>query len=59
MQESWVTPADLVCPIFVTEGQGQQVPVASMPGIDRLSVDKVLKNAEKFRNKKDPYLTMV
>ncbi len=48
MQESWVTPADLVCPIFVTEGQGQQVPVASMPGIDRLSVDKVLKNAEKL-----------
>ncbi len=48
MQESWVTPADLVCPIFVTEGQGQQVPVPSMPGIDRLSVDKVLKNAEKL-----------
>ncbi len=48
MQESLVTPADLICPIFVTEGQGRQVAVPSMPGIDRLSVDKVLKNAEKL-----------
>lgn len=30
---------DLIYPIFVVEGSSQRVPVASMPGIDRLSVD--------------------
>lgn len=33
----WVD--DLIYPIFVVEGTDQRVPVASMPGIDRLSVD--------------------
>ena len=46
MAESRVLPDDLICPLFVVEGKGQTVPVASMPGIDRLSPDKVLEKAE-------------
>ena len=44
--ERVLTPADLIWPIFVTEGRGRRLPVQSMPGVDRLSVDLVAKAAE-------------
>src|SRR5215510_11914828 len=44
--ENVLTPADLIWPIFVTEGRGKRISVPSMPGIDRLSVDLVVKAAE-------------
>lgn len=37
--ENRLSSDDLIYPIFVVEGQNQRVPVASMPGIDRLSLD--------------------
>jgi len=43
--ETVLTVDDLIWPIFVTEGRGQRVPVASMPGVDRLSVDLVVEAA--------------
>jgi porphobilinogen synthase len=42
--EHHLTPADFIWPLFVTEGAGVRTPVASMPGVDRLSVD-LLANA--------------
>ena len=44
--ENVLTPADLIWPMFVTEGRGKRVPVASMPGVERLSVDLVVEAAE-------------
>ena len=44
--ENVLTPADLIWPIFVTEGRGKRIPVESMPGVDRISVDLVAKAAE-------------
>jgi porphobilinogen synthase len=44
--ENVLTPADLIWPIFVTEGRAKRVPVDSMPGIERLSVDLVAAAAE-------------
>jgi porphobilinogen synthase len=44
--ENVVTAADLIWPIFVTEGRGKRVPVDSMPAVERLSVDLVAKAAE-------------
>ena len=38
-RESSVTPADLIWPVFVQEGQGVRTPIPSMPGVDRLSID--------------------
>lgn len=32
---------DLIWPIFVIEGEGRIVPVASMPGVDRVSIDRL------------------
>ena len=39
--ETTLTPADLIWPLFVIEGEDRREPVASMPGVDRLSVDLV------------------
>ena len=44
--ESVLPPADLIWPIFVTEGRNRRLPVPSMPGVDRLSVDLVGEAAE-------------
>ena len=46
MAETVLTPADLIWPMFVTEGRGKRIPVESMPGVDRISVDLVAKAAE-------------
>ena len=37
---------DLIYPVFVQEGQGQNDPVASMPGVNRMSLDVLLPVAE-------------
>jgi porphobilinogen synthase len=45
MRESEVSSADLIYPVFVLEGEGRREPVASMPGIERLSIDLLLDEA--------------
>ena len=45
MRENVVTPNDLILPVFVIEGTGLREPVPSMPGVDRLSIDELLKVA--------------
>jgi porphobilinogen synthase len=37
--ENTLTTNDLIWPIFIIEGQKQRIPVASMPGVDRVSLD--------------------
>jgi len=44
-REVEVTPADLIWPLFVTEGQDLEVPVASLPGVSRWSVDRIAQQA--------------
>ncbi len=39
---------DLIYPVFIVEGQGKREAVASMPGIERVSVDGLLKEAEEL-----------
>jgi len=46
VRETTLTTDDLIYPVFVLEGENQREPVASMPGIERLSVDLLLKEAE-------------
>ena len=40
--EHTLSPADLIWPLFVVEGSNVRVPVASMPGVERLSVDLIV-----------------
>jgi porphobilinogen synthase len=46
MRENVVTASDLIYPVFVLDGQNQRQQVASMPGVERVSVDLLLKVAE-------------
>jgi porphobilinogen synthase len=39
--ETVLTPADLIWPLFVTEGQGVEEPIATLPGVSRWSVDRL------------------
>ncbi len=44
--ENTLTPADLIWPIFVKDGDGAPDPVESMPGVHRLSIDDAVRAAE-------------
>jgi porphobilinogen synthase len=46
MRETLLTPADFIYPVFVTEGEGQRVPVPSMPGVERMSIDELVDEAK-------------
>ena len=46
MAENVITSADLIYPVFVQEGQNLRTPVASLPGVERLSLDALLPVAE-------------
>jgi len=46
MRETTLTPTNLIWPVFVVEGKGQRVAVPSMPGVERMSIDVLLQEAE-------------
>ncbi len=46
MRESQLTVDDLIEPVFVIEGKNKAEPVASMPGVTRVTIDLLLKQAE-------------
>ncbi|WP_370033885.1 porphobilinogen synthase [Qipengyuania mesophila] len=45
-RETVLTPADLIWPLFVTDGTRVEEPVASLPGVSRWSVDGIAKRAK-------------
>ena len=45
MRETQLSVAHLIYPVFVLEGKAVREPVASMPGIERLSIDELLLDA--------------
>ncbi|MGD9841596.1 MAG: porphobilinogen synthase [Steroidobacteraceae bacterium] len=46
MRETTLTPANLIWPVFVVDGNNQRVAVPSMPSVERLSIDELLRDAE-------------
>ncbi|WP_300523188.1 porphobilinogen synthase [Alcanivorax sp.] len=48
MRENTLTVDDLIYPVFVLEGKNQTETVASMPGVERMSVDLLVKEAEEL-----------
>ena len=46
MREHRVTTDDLIYPVFVLDGKNRVEPVASMPGVERVSLDRLLPIAE-------------
>lgn len=45
VQENTLSTQDLIWPLFVIDGKGTKEPVASMPGVERLSIDLVVEAA--------------
>ncbi|MGI9301219.1 MAG: porphobilinogen synthase [Gammaproteobacteria bacterium] len=48
MREHRVTVDDLICPLFVVEGKNKREPVESMPGVERVSIDELLRDVEQL-----------
>ena len=57
MRESQLTADDLIYPVFVHELAGR-APVASMPGVERLSLDELLRTAETASELRIPALAL-
>src|SRR6201988_219944 len=47
VRENVLTTDDLIWPMFVIDGHNTRMPIASMPGVDRLTVDQVVREAER------------
>jgi porphobilinogen synthase len=47
VRENVLTTNDLIWPLFVVEGQTSRTKVTSMPGVERLSVDEIVRDAER------------
>ena len=45
-RETVLTPADLIWPLFVTDGSGVEDPIAALPGVSRWSVDRIADRAK-------------
>jgi len=58
MREHTLTADDLIYPVFVLEGVGRTEAVASMPGVERMSLDRLLPVAEKALNLGVPALAL-
>ena len=48
VREHRLTVDDLILPLFVCEGSAKREPIASMPGVERLSIDELLRDAEEI-----------
>lgn len=48
VRETILHPHDLIAPIFVIEGEKTRIPIDSMPGIHRLSIDLAIKEAQEL-----------
>ena len=58
VRENALTTDDLIWPIFLIDGKDTRVPVPSMPGVERLSIDHAVKAAEEARALGIPVLAL-
>ncbi len=47
VRENVLTASDLIWPLFVIEGSRRRDPISAMPGVDRLSIDEIVREAER------------
>ena len=56
--ETMLTPADLIWPLFIVDGQGVEEPIPSLPGVSRWSVDGIVARAKEARDLGIPCLAL-
>src|SRR3979490_37675 len=58
MREHVLTADDLIYPVFILDGKSRTEKVASMPGVERMTVDKLLPAAEQCMKLRIPVLAL-
>ena len=58
MRETHLSVNSLIYPVFVVEGSGQRQPIASMPRVERLSVDELLRECESLVRLRVPAIAL-
>jgi len=58
VRENVPPPHDLIWPTFVVDGQNTRTPVTSMPGVDRLTVDQAVRDAERAMKLEIPCIAL-
>ena len=58
VRENQITADDLIWPVFIMDGENARVPVSSMPGVERLSVDQAVREAERAAKLRIPCLAL-
>ncbi len=58
VRETSLSVDDLIWPVFVVEGEGQRQSVSSMPGVERVSVDELVRDAERAASLQIPALAL-
>ena len=57
-RENTLTADDLIWPIFIQDGKNKSSPIASMPGVDRLSIDLAVAAAERAQDLRIPAICL-
>src|SRR5579871_1635677 len=58
VREHVLTADDLIWPLFLVDGERKRVPVASMPGVERVSVDEAVRDAERAAKLRIPCIAL-
>jgi porphobilinogen synthase len=58
VREHVLTTDDLIWPLFLIDGERKRVPVASMPGVERVSIDEAVRDAERAAKLRIPCIAL-
>jgi porphobilinogen synthase len=58
VREATLTPDDLIWPIFLTDGRSRRDPVGAMPGVERMTVDLAVLEAERAASLRIPVIAL-
>ncbi len=58
VEESFLRPADLVAPFFVIEGENKKEAISSFPGVYKLTLDHILREAHRLHSKGIPSIAL-
>jgi len=58
VRENVLTTDDLIWPMFVIDGDNKRAPITSMPGVERLSIDQVVRAAERAAKLEIPCIAL-
>src|SRR5579871_2972834 len=58
VREHVLTTDDLIWPLFLIDGENKRVPVSTMPGVERVSVDEAVRDVERAAKLRIPCIAL-